>query len=106
MILDKSAPQVHDVFGAFRQIAARGQVADQISSGSGQRRVSCLGDPVIALAKGIIADLRVDVTCGARHMLRADGFDPRGFHRVIQILGHLALGHVFCRRFSVMELVA
>ncbi len=90
LLFDEPAPQVHHVLRAFGQVAARGKVADQIARGRGQRRVLGRGDLRIALARGFLPDLGVDVAGGAGHVARAHRLAPRGLHRLIEIAGHVA----------------
>ena len=106
MVLDKTTPEFHDVVRPFGKITTGCQMADQIARSNSKRCVRSLRNLVIAFTHGFVFDFRVDIACGAGHVLCADGFDPGGFHGIIQVTGHLALRHVFCGYFGVVEFVA
>jgi hypothetical protein len=106
MILDETAPQLHDVVGPLGQIASGGQLPDQIPGGDRQRGIGRRADLVIPLAAGLVGDLGVDVASRAGHMAGAHSLDAGGLHRVEQIAGHLALRHIAGRGGGVVILVA
>ena len=95
LILDIAAPQLHCVGGTGGHVTPRRQMAHQIACRRRQRHVRGLLGLIIALAQGVVFDLRVDITRSAGHVAGTYGFAAGGFHRFIKIAGHVTSGHVF-----------
>ena len=106
MIFDKATPQFHDVISTLGQITASGQMTDHISGSSSQRGVSSLVDLIVTLAHRFTSDLGVNIASGTGHILCTNGLNPGGFHGLIQVLRHLAMGHISGGNLGVVELMA
>ena len=94
LILNKAAPKLHGVLGAYRQRTPGGEMAHHIARRDRERHVTGLFGLIVALAQRVMFDLYVDIARRAGHVARAHRLATRGFHRLIQLACHLALGRI------------
>ncbi|CUH52919.1 hypothetical protein SHM7688_02366 [Shimia marina] len=98
-LLDVAAPEVHHIGSCWWQVAACGQMPDQIACCHRKGGLLCGGHVRIATAGGVVADLHVNVGGCTGHVTRAHGFAARGFHGLIKIARNALSGriaHVGC----------
>ena len=91
---------------ACGHVAARGEVADEVSGGGGQGGVGGGGYALEPQTIGVLRNLGVDIGGGAGHVAGTHRLATGGFHRLVEVARHVAGGRVAGMGARIMEFVA